>query len=632
MTKRAATFFADVARVFQKPFDGLAIVIWFYFVFCYIALPHNTTWAGELIDPDDYTYLQQALDWLQGQGWFDNIQHRMNPPAGVAIHYTRLAEIPIAAMIMMFRVFHYSWRGAALLTSFLLPVVYLGILFSVLRRVAAKIISPDWAALTCFVVLFAPAWTFKFAPGQVDHHGLESILTIVAVGFTIQMFAEPGRVLYPVAAGFFYALSTAIALEVLPWMALAAAVIGLWAVVTGGNTARSTSLFGFSLFICGAFFLLLEKPLGEILQPDLLAYSVAYVILELGIALALCAAAGTTFVKILPARIAIAATIACGLGALYLHQFPSLLAGPYGAMDPKLATMFFANLEEAKSLIGNYNLFIIFVRILKLMLAFFACLYFWYHAKDSKKWGWFLFACLLAASTALSVFYQVRVVIYALLFSVIPLTEFVARGWAWIGAHKEQWGVRKQFWAEIGLLLLVGPLTVVFIPALFDGRAFNIGVLMFTAQGNGDTCGIRSLDEILAAPPYADKKLRIMTMIDKGPEILFYTPHEIFAAPYHTNVQGNLDSYDFFAATDIKQAQQVAHRDKIDLVVLCRLVPDMYMHESGPHYFALPSGAIHMKSDASLAGQLVLHQPPGWLKEIPVPPLAQYQLFEVKEP
>ena len=33
---------------------------------------------------------------LKGAGWYDNIQHRLNPPDGVMIHFSRLAMIPMA--------------------------------------------------------------------------------------------------------------------------------------------------------------------------------------------------------------------------------------------------------------------------------------------------------------------------------------------------------------------------------------------------------------------------------------------------------------------------------------------------------------------------------------------------------
>lgn len=628
MTTKVAKFFADVARIFMPPFVGLPLVMWCYFIFSYLALPHNPIWRGDLPDPDDYTYLSQTLDWLQGQGWFDNIQHRMSPPEGVAIHYTRFAELPIAGVIMLFRLFHYSWRGAALLGSFLLPVVYLAVFFAVLRATAARIIGSDWARLTAFIAMFCGALMFKFAPGQVDHHGLEAILTMIAVGLTAQIFARPEQIRWAVFAGITLALSLAIALEVLPWVALISTVIGLWATFSGTKVARSTAAFGVSLFVSSAALLALDKPLAEFFQPDLLSYSIAYVALTGGIALALLVASGAVCIQNIKLRCILTASIAAALGALYLWRFPDLLGGPYGAMDKKLAALFFANLEEAEPLIKRYGVFKSLSMLAPSLLGFVASLSFLRRAQGDKKWGWLLIASLLGPAFALTVFYQIRVLIYASLFAIIPLAAFVEQGWAWVGTHCEG---RKRFWAEIGLVLLIGPLTTIFLPALQDGRSFNTGVMLFPAQSFDDSCEMRGMEQLLSAAPYAERApLRIINMIDQGPELLFRTPHAVLSAPYHTNVRGNLDALDFFSTTDMDHAEQIAKRDGINLVVMCRNIPDAYLDGPKPHYVIYPDGGIKMRPNASLAGQLAFHQIPLWLTEIPVPAAPNYLVFEVK--
>jgi hypothetical protein len=172
-------------------------------------------------------------------------------------------------------------------------------------------------------------------------------------------------------------------------------------------------------------------------------------------------------------------------------------------------------------------------------------------------------------------------------------------------------------------------LTAVFIPALQDGRSFNAGVVLFPAQSFNDSCQMRELENILNAPPYAGRVLNIANMIDQGPELLFRTTHTVLSAPYHTNVTGNLDALDFFASPDNGQAEQIAKRDNVNLVVLCRNIPDMYFHDAGPHYAVTPEGAVKMRPDPSLAGQLMMHNIPSWMSEISVPG-SNYLMFEVK--
>ncbi|MDE2029034.1 MAG: hypothetical protein KGI97_00555 [Alphaproteobacteria bacterium] len=620
-------FFAGVARIFMPPFAGLPLIMWAFFIIAYVALPHYPAWHGDLPDPDDYTYLSQTLAWLHGQNWFDNVQHRMNPPFGVPIHYSRIAEMPIAACIMLFRVFHYSWRGAALFASFLLPVIYLGFLFAALRWTAAKLASPDWARLSAFIVMFAAAYLFKFAPGQVDHHGLEGILTIVAVGAVVRMFERPERIRWGALAGFVLALALAIALETLPWLAIIATAIGLWTVAERRKTARGATIFSVSLFVTSVACLALDRPVADILTQDILVYSVTYVYLTGGIALALLCAAAVSGMKNARLRWLIAGVVAVGLGVAFFMRFPALLVGPYGAMDKTLAKLFFANLQEAIPLLDRFTPFQQVLRLGTSLIGLAACVVFLRRTTGDKKWAWGLVAALLAAAMGLAVFYQVRVLLYATLFAVLPLTFFAERGWAWIGAHYEG---RKRFWAEICLVLLLGPLTGVLFPALQDGRSFNTGVFLFPAETFDDSCYFPGLDRFLDQPEYAARApLRIMNMMDSGPEILFRTPHAVMAAPYHTNVRGNLDSLAFFSATDMAKAHQIAKTDDIDFVVMCRDIPDMYLAGKGPHYVVYPNGEVAMKPNASLAGQMAFHHAPAWLEEISVPPMLGYQLFSV---
>jgi len=175
-------------------------------------------------------------------------------------------------------------------------------------------------------------------------------------------------------------------------------------------------------------------------------------------------------------------------------------------------------------------------------------------------------------------------------------------------------------------------LTIILLPSIGDGRAFNTGFLMFPTQVFNNSCDIGSIDKILVAPPYKDRRLRIMNMIDQGTEILFKTPHEVMSAPYHTNVRGNMESYEFFATSDPAKAEKIARRNKIDLVVMCKNIPTMYLRDEKPKYTPDPKNTqLSPQSDENLALQLVRWSPPYWLRKIDVPKNAGYLIFEVKK-
>ncbi len=86
---------------FCAPFKGLPILVWGYFVISFLAISNSAILHGSLPDTDDYLYLVKAMDLLQGQGWFDAIQHRMNPPEGTYIHFSNILGAFYAAPIFL---------------------------------------------------------------------------------------------------------------------------------------------------------------------------------------------------------------------------------------------------------------------------------------------------------------------------------------------------------------------------------------------------------------------------------------------------------------------------------------------------------------------------------------------------
>ena len=51
-------------------------------------------------DPDDFLRLQQIRDFVGGQSWFDLTQRRIAPPQGLAMHWSRLVDIPVLLFIV----------------------------------------------------------------------------------------------------------------------------------------------------------------------------------------------------------------------------------------------------------------------------------------------------------------------------------------------------------------------------------------------------------------------------------------------------------------------------------------------------------------------------------------------------
>ena len=396
----------------------------------------------------------------------------------------------------------------------------------------------------------------------------------------------------------------------------------------GGTVARSVLLYALALYIGSVVGLAISRPPQGWFLTDILSYSVTYVILTAGIAVCFAGIALTADVKAWVRWLA-AALLAVVTGGWFLHMFPDLVAGPYGGMDPALAQIILGEMGEAKSLLNSGKQPVVFIMHASgIVTALFASA-FLMRAQMKREdvsatwyWRFGLLLVLLLCAFLLSVFYQSRFLGMGEAISIIPLSMLLQQGWEWIGANLNG---RKKALAELALILLVGPLPSVLFPALFDGRSLNKGVMLFPATGLGSACETSRLEKILRDPRfYGDRPRLILSGIGQGPEILFRTQHTVLSAPYHMDVQGNLDAVRFFSTVYPYEAEGIARRRHVELIVACRLVPDMYMVQS------LDATKERMRDKLPhFIEYLMQGRVPPWLHQVRFEGLDNYVMYEV---
>ena len=607
----------SIAAIFQSPFDGLGLVVVLYFAWAHLVYPHNDVLRGNLPDPDDYMYLTQTLDWLKGQSWFDPIQHRMNPPQGVMLHFSRFTQMPIAVGILFFEKFGLPAQGAAMVTALIEPLLFLGLCLGVLRRTASRVVSESWAGASAYVALFSIALLYEFMPGQVGHHGPVIILILFALGLILRLFEEPENLKLGATAGFTLAFALMIALESLPWVLLLSAYLGFWTLKRGYPATRSGAAFGLTILTGSCLYLLVTRPWPRIFAPDLMIYSIVYVYLAAAVAVPFVGLALLPRAAGAKARWALGTALAA-LGVFcFLHRFPELAAGPYGAIDARLGPILLDVMEDAKPILKTDHGWAHFFNLMGMGgTALAAAVTFFARAKGTQKEKWGLIALLQASSIGLTLFYQYRFLGIEQAFAIIPLTALLQRSWAWIGAHRQG---RAKVLAEIGLLLVLGPLPAVLIPALFDFRSFNAGVLLFPVEPGNTRCDMAQLEKILRNPvELGGRPHTILAQMELGPELLFRTPHSVLGGPYHLNVAGNLDSVSFLRTQNPDEAHAIALLRNVDLIVLCRAMPDFYLRPAG--------------EKAAFVETLFKAPPPDWLEPFPSATLDNFVVFRVRSP
>lgn len=187
-------------------------------------------------DNDDLMRLVEVRDLLAGQAWFDPFQHRLLPPEGVFMHWSRYVDAGIAALVLPFSALLGPEAGEMLAVTFW-PVLLLCLLILLLGWAIPRLIgeeppapphspSGDPSAVRfaglAGALLLALSWNklggSEFRPGRIDHHNLQILFCTVVALLLVLPTARPG--LFGLLAGAAAAASLSIGLEMLPFLLL----------------------------------------------------------------------------------------------------------------------------------------------------------------------------------------------------------------------------------------------------------------------------------------------------------------------------------------------------------------------------------------------------------------------------
>lgn len=600
-----------IAAILSPPFRGWATVIWVYFAACFLLNTDSQIWRSGFVDSDDYLYMTQAIDQLQGQSWYDLVQKRMNPPVGTFIHFSHLLSALYAIPVLIMK----PWFGmlnAATVTAAVFPLLFFAVFLRVARSSASKLVDPAWAGLTAFVALFSLSLMLQFTPGRVDHHGLEGLFAILSFGLLARMVAAPLALRAAMGAGIVLALALTIGLEILPVLFVLTVWLGLWAIVKGRAEARAAFVFGLTLCIGSVIFLALTRSPESFFDLSLDSFSLTYVILTACIA----ASFGVLYlvncqIPNIPVRFVVNGVFVFLVGAVFFAFFPNFGQGPYGGVNPVVAKLILNRSTEAWPLMrgGPY-----WRSVALPVLGILACAHMISRQDGMKRWSAGLLMALIIMSFGLAIFYQQRMMVFAEAFAVLALPYAAQKLWNMADGVSDRLmvGCGKVF-----ALAVVGPLPVIIIPLLIGAFPADNNALVFPVQITQKICDHSNLIPVLNER-YGDRPRLIMNALADSAELLYRTQHAILAAPFHKNTDGNLDAYAFFSSTDPASAELIARRRGVELVVLCRSLDAVYTENSA-------------NSDVpkTLARQLVDGQIPSWLKPVKVPEPSNVLLFEL---
>jgi len=484
-------------------------------------------WFG-LGDTDDNMRIMQVRAWLHGQGWYDLRNYRMNPPAGANIHWSRLVDLPIAGLILGLR----PWLGGAAAERWAVAIApllpYLLLLFS-LALTARRLLGATAYPLAFLALFFAGSANGMFMPERIDHHGWQ--LALLALG--ISAIADPKRVRGGLALGIATALSLAIGLEMLIYLALAgAAMVLFWvddaaererlrayAVALGGGTA-----FAFLVFASNDNWNAVCDALSPVWLSDALIGSALLFILA----------------WLPPADWKRRLLLALGAGlivaAFHALTWPHCLQRLEG-VSPEVERLWLSHVKEARPVWMHGWRIATLVVAVPITGTVGWVLTIWLRRKDTEARRRVIGAAAPGIVAGLLLLWQTR-------------TGPAAQMMAVVGGAAIIWFLLPRFWRSSSsiarvlgatLVFLVGagaavPLVLDFIPeAKAKPRDQQIG------RANrlcGTMWGLR--------PVALQPRGVVITFVDLGPRLIAVTHHDAITGPYHRNGQQIADVMNAF--------------------------------------------------------------------------------------
>jgi hypothetical protein len=550
--------------------------------------------TGVFDDPDDAMRLVQVRAWLSGQNWFDLTAHRLDPPVGVFMHWSRVVDVPLAALVVSFQSL-LPTEAAERLARIIAPLVLMACLLATMAYAARAFIGPRAIVPTIVLIVGSGIIFGQFAPGSIHHHATQIALLAAIVATTLRAL-DPRLAKKAVGAGLLVALSLSIGLENLHYIIVLTAVYPLnW---TFGSDEDGIALGNFALGLSaglGLAFAATVSPTHYFIGAcD--AFSTAHFIAGVGVCGVFALLRHQSSLARWPERLALSGIGGCAVVGLVALIFPACLGDPLAQIDPFTRSVWLSNIQEARPLLTVLwqwpSLFPMLVLpfLLGTLLSVAAAV----RETGIARIRWLVLVALLLVGWAAAM-WQIR--------ALAALTVVAALGPAWfVNLLTRRWSPALPIALSLPFCAIAWALVVP--PAANP-------VQQQKASGT-EACqepqNFTPMNELSPGLVFAP--------VNAGSHLLVHTRHSVLAAPYHRNTAGNRRVMEAFLARPEAAYKLVA--------------------ESGATYFAYCPSMPQMRIFADrepqgLAAALLIGRIPDWLQRIDLAG-SQYQMFTIRKP
>ncbi len=531
-------------------------------------------------DPDDSLRLVQVRDLLAGQPWFDLHQYRINPGSSAVMHWSRIVDVPLVAVIATLA----PMLGQPLaedVAALMVPLLTLGAIMAVVGLLAFRLFGKEIAGFACLACGLSPILLAQVQPLRIDHHGWQVFMVIAAVAALLNSRPLVGSAI----AGLAMAAGLLISIETLPLAAAFAAVMLLrWLRAPEQQWRLPAYLLGLAGGLV-AFFALTRGFADPSQYCD--AIAPAHLLFFVLVALA---SSGLAALRNLP-RVALVGLLGLsGAAALaaFLYAAPACLNGPFGSLDPLVREYWYLNVFEGRpAWIQPYDRSVPVV--LQALVALTATIVIWRQSTGSAR-EWWLDYVLLFTAALIGGLLVWRSMAFVGVLSALP------NGWI---IHR----VLLRYRSGATILARLGTIVAaicVLVP-MSPVQAFKMA-LPSERSNVTSTIGLSSCDldpSVMQLDGLAPAT--VFAPIDIGPSILEHTRHSVVATGHHRAQSAMRDVIDAFMKPDTA-AHAIISGHGAQYVVICTDLaePRIYSNDA-------PDG---------LMAHLLNEEVPDWLEEV----------------
>jgi hypothetical protein len=544
-------------RHWAPPVLGPALLATLFLVIATLAGsgPSLSDWLG---DTDDAVRLTTVRELLGGAPWFDTTLPRIGAPEPLVSHWSRLIDLPLAALIGGLTPLLGADR-AELATRIVWPTLLFFFLALIVARDAERRAGPVSAAFTLALVATSAGALAQFRPGRIDHHNAQ-ILCAVGGLLLLTRSLDDNRAGW--SAGFLLGLGLAIGYEAI---ALVVPALGLGVLAATLKPRQRKTLLGdgaaraalaAALTLAAAFIATVPPTHWLQIRCDALSLNlVLFAALAVGGVWAGMAAGPKTFIRL--------ALLAAGLGVgaiCYSLLEPACLAGPFGQLSPALKVLWLDNVMETRSIVwlGSQHPAPALATVAFVLAGAAAQVTLWRRRGDI---GSALGAVFVLLAVALGCT-QIKLMPYACWLAAVALAQWAA-----------QLGERASLSPAVVRIAAVVLLSQAALNMAFSA-AFSALAAPFERPGGPSAAGQTGDPH---RPCFQSANVRRLAAlprgllagdIDLGPYIVALTPHRVVAAPYHRLAEGILANHAILDGAPAG-AQRVLSKLHVDYVALC---------------------------------------------------------------